>query len=109
MTTTPTNRFFEAVKLLDENGYPHFAMAAIEYYDRCTVGMNTAQRKGVADMFDEVLTKELSTTDNIHPTEILLSPDFVFLKALARTLVDLELNGEDVVLELTDEDLAEAA
>lgn len=95
-----TSRFLLAVQDLDTNGYPHLASSAIGYYDKQTQGMGIAQRGQVLAMFDEVLTKELVTSDKIDPTEILLSPDFVFLKALARTLQTLELDAE--IVELTD-------
>jgi hypothetical protein len=95
-----TSRFLLAVQDLDQNGYPHLAGAALSYYDKQTQGMGIAQRGQVLAMFDEVLAKELVTSDKIDPTEIILSPDFVFLKALARTLQTLELDGE--IIELTD-------
>ena len=98
-TSTPTSRFLLAVHDLDTNGYPHLADSAISYYDKQTRGMGIAQRGQVLAMFDEVLAKELGARDRIDPTEILLSPDFAFLKALARTLQTLELDGEIIDLE----------
>jgi hypothetical protein len=95
--TPTTTRFFDAVQTLDVNGYQHLAGACISFYDRQTYGMTCEQRSQVAAMFDEVLTKELGAQDGIHATEIILSLDFVFLKALARTLQELELAGDQVI------------
>ena len=97
--------YLDAVKTLDVNGYQHLAGALIAFYDRQTTGMGVEQRSKVLAMFDELLAKYLGEHDTIHPTEILLSEDFTYLKALARTLQELELSPFELCIELTDEDL----
>lgn len=93
MNTTHTSSFLKAVKVLDKNGYPHVASSCMSYYDKETRGMSIADRARILDLYDEVLLKGLETNDTINPVEIILSRDFVFMKAIARTLQQLELDS----------------
>lgn len=98
-----TTRYLDAVTKLHSNGYPHLANAAIAHYERLASGMSAEHRCKVSAMFDEVLETALNKREEITAEDILLSPDFTTIRALARLLQDLKL--VDVEIELSDLDV----
>ena len=98
-----TTRYLDAVTKLHSNGYPHLASAAIAHYERLASGMSAEHRCRVSAMFDEVLETALNRREEITPADILLSPDFTAIRALARLLQDLKLVDE--LIELTSLDV----
>lgn len=86
-----TTKYLDAVTKLHTNGYPHLASAAIAHYERLASGMDAEHRCRVSAMFDEVLETALNRREEITSEDILLSPDFTAIRALARLLQDLKL------------------
>lgn len=86
-----TIRYLDAVTLLHSNGHPHLASAAIAHYERLASGMSAEHRCLVSVMFDEVLETALNRREEITSVDILLSPDFATIRALAHLLQDLKL------------------
>ena len=86
-----TTKYLDAVTKLHTNGYPHLASAAIAHYERLASGMDAEHRCRVSAMFDEVLETALNRREEITSEDILLSPDFTAIRALARLLQDLHL------------------
>lgn len=99
-------RFWDAVSTMDVNGHQALAAAAIRYYDDTVQGMNATDRVNVACMFDEVLTDELHSQAPIQAEDVILSPDFAFMRAMARQLQGLGLDDLSVEITLTEEDEA---
>lgn len=100
-----TIKYMDAISLLHSNGHAGLASAAISHYDRMTAGMPPEHRIKVAQMYDEVLGLALERRDEITAEDILISPDFVAIRALARVLQDLGL--AETVYELTDLDIVQ--
>jgi hypothetical protein len=98
-----TTKYLDAVTKLHSSGYPHLASAAIAHYERLASGMSAEHRCRVSEMFDEVLETALNRREEITSEDILLSPDFVAIRALARVLQDLKL--VEPVLEMTELDV----
>jgi hypothetical protein len=84
-------KYLDAVTKLHSSGHSHLANAAIAHYERLAAGMEAEHRYRVSAMFDEVLDTALTRREEITPEDILLSPDFAAIRALARLLQDLGL------------------
>lgn len=93
-----TTKYLDAVTLLHSHGHPHLATAAIEHYERLASGMTAEHRCRVSAMFDEVLETALTNPEPITPQDILMSPDFTAIRALAKVLQDLGLVEVEIVL-----------
>jgi len=101
---TNTIKYMDAISLLHSSGHAGLTSSAISHYDRMTGGMDAEHRCRVSAMFDEVLGLALERRDEITAEDILISPDFAAIRALARVLQDLglvpmtiQLNELDVV------------
>ena len=93
-----TTKYLDAVTLLHTHGHGHLANAAITHYERMASGMDAEHRCKVSAMFDEVLETALANPEPITAADILMSPDFTAIRALARVLQDLGLVEVEIVL-----------
>jgi hypothetical protein len=85
-------RLFDILKQIEQLGHVAIASSTVEYYEKCCGSLDFTKRAGVLQMFEDVLEQELKTYDSINPADLILSPDFAFIKALARVCQGLELN-----------------
>lgn len=100
-----STKYLDAVTLLHSNGFPHLASAAIQHYERLASGMDAEHRCRVSAMFDDVLEAALNRREEISDEDLLLSPDFVTIRALARIIQDKGLVQTEI--EMTDLDVIE--
>lgn len=101
-----TITYIDAIARLHSHGYHALAMSALGHYERMTAGMDAGYRCRVSQMFDEVLNVALRKREDISAADILISPDFVTIRALARLLQDLKL--VEYVVEMDELDVARA-
>lgn len=97
--------FLDAAKALEIGGHQILANACYEFYGKQCHLRGHEECDRILAMDDEVLLKELGTDDPISSADIVLGGDFVYLKALARTLQELGLSPFEAVIDLTEEDL----
>lgn len=99
--------FLDAVKSLEIQGHQLLAAACYDFYAKQCRGKDQEECDRILAMNDEILIKELWGTDPVQPEDVVLGGDFVYLKALARTLQKLDLGLFEPFIELTEEDLVE--
>lgn len=100
--------FMDAAETLAVNGHGILANACYDFYAKQCQLKGHEECDRILAMNDEILLKELGTSDPISSADIVMGGDFVYLKALARTLQELGLSPFEVLIELTDEDLIDS-
>ncbi len=83
--------YAEAVGRLHDAGRIDLSQAAWNHYLRFIEHLSPAVHGGAIQMFDEVLNEHLKTDDPVGQEEILMSPDFAPIKALARAVQALDM------------------
>lgn len=83
--------YSQAVGKLHDAGRHDLATGAWEHYKRFCESVGPFQEGYVLQMFDDVLEQHLKTDDPVGQEEVLLSPDFAPIKALARAVQALDM------------------
>lgn len=96
-------KFLEGCDFLMAKGRGDLAQACLNFYEHTRYMNDEREMKWVEPFFDEQLAKYLETDDPIGQEEILLSPDFAPLKAMARAIQALDmpliLADHDIIVE----------
>lgn len=95
--------YAQAVGRLHDAGRHDLAAAAWKHYQRFCESVGPFHAGDVTRMFDEVLETHFKTDDPVGQEEVLLSPDFAPIKALARAVQALDmpqiLADHDIIVE----------